>query len=131
MKKTDKQLLNIHYKAACNDYAYELMRQWELSTEDCWWAADEVGGIWCFNAGECFINMQEIIYCIENDVTFGTYLRYMDYYEDCCALGLSTCNLMNYCKGAGIYSQETLQKLHALKNEMNSLLDDAKNKKPF
>ena len=121
---TDKNLLKLHYKAACNNYAYELMRQWELPADDCWWAADEIGGIWCFLQGELALNMQEIIYCIDNDVSLGDYMRYMDYCADCKRVGLPTCNLMHFAENKGIYPQETLDKLKTMHEEVEALTQE-------
>lgn len=129
--KEDKILLKLHYKSACNDYAYELMRRWKKSADVCWWAADEVGGLWCFDAGEHSVNMHEIIYCIDNDVVYDDYLKYQDYCSDCSYVGLRACNLERFLEKKGVYTQEALTQLKSLKKGLDDLLEEAKNGKRF
>ena len=79
MNKAHKELLKKNYEDACNEYVKALLTLWDLSIHNGYWIGDEVGGIYDID-GWITIGMQEIIYCVENNVTSKEVEEWQDYY---------------------------------------------------
>ena len=72
------RVLKENYENACNDYLLALLNMWDVSTKDGYWIGDEVGGIYA-HGETIFIKMDEIIFCVENNVSMETYMEYSEY----------------------------------------------------
>lgn len=123
MEKTKdavKQQLKEDWKQACNGYLVELLRMWELDAHYGYWIGDEIGSVYDYG-GSFTISMDDIIYCVEHDVTEKQYMEWQDYLCDAAEFGFDTPNLKSWMMGCPRTSQEVFKKLR----EMKKILDDA------
>ena len=126
MNKT-KEELKTSYEKVCNDYLYKLLDNWNLDehSNTGWWIGDEVGGMYCLN-DDTFINIDDIIYCVNNDITEDMYNEYIDYITKCNDFGFGTINLNAFMKGAPRISDEQFKKLYILKNNLDDEINNIK-----
>lgn len=126
----NKEIIKRAYIRACNDYLYKLLDNWELyegkdDVDFCWWVGDDVGGACCFD-DDTFICMDDIRYCVDNDVEYNTYLDYIDYSCKCSEYGFGSMNLDAFVKGAPRVSNEQFEKLDGLKHDLYEAVDNVK-----
>ena len=128
MEKT-KENIKKAYTMACNDYLYKLLENWGLyedgDTNFGWWVGDEVGGVFCCE-DDTFIDMNDIVYCVDNDVDYETYTDYIDYISKCHEYGFDKLNLNAYVKGAPRVSDEQFERLDNIKQELFDSIEDIK-----
>ena len=120
-------LLKEDYEKACNAWMCELLNMWELSTLNGFGVGDEVGGVYCHEAG-LSLGMDDIIFCVEQGVPMDKYLEYVDYIEKCNEYGFNTLNLKSFVKGCPTVPKETFDKLDGLKKQLEECINDAKEK---
>lgn len=124
MKKTEdakKAKLRKDYEQACNGYLCELLNMWELDAHYGYWIAEEIGGVYDYGGGMFTINMDDIIYCVEHDVTEKQYMEWQDYLCDAAEFGFDTPNMKSWMMGCPRTPPEVFDKLR----EMKKILDDA------
>ena len=117
MKKTKdavRRELREQYKTACNNYVAELLRMWELDAYYGYWIGDDAGGVYDYE-GSFSIGMGDVIYCVENYVTEGQYLKWQEYICDASEFGFDTPNLRSFLHGCPVTSEETFRHLRELK----------------
>lgn len=125
MSKDMLDHLRKNYEKACNAYLVALLDVWELDPHYGYWIADEVGGLYAY--GDCvFINMQDIIYCVENNVSYNTYMEWLDYCTWAEEFGQDTPNIESWCMGCPRVSDEEQKKLTDMKLELNKLMEETK-----
>jgi hypothetical protein len=124
MNKAHIKLLKDNYENACNDYAQALLTLWELSQHCGYWIGDDVGGVYDID-GWITLDMQDIVYCVENNVTQKEVSEWQDYYIKCHEYNLSAMNLNAWHKGAPRYD---FTKLDAAKKELEDEIENEKNK---
>lgn len=127
MTKGHLKILRTNYEDACNNYLLTLLNLWELSSKDGWWVSDEVGGLYA-HGESIFIKMDEIIFCVENNVSMKTYMDYSDYCLKCNEYNFNTPNLKSYFMGCPRVPQDTFDKLDDLKRQLNECINDTKSK---
>ena len=125
MTKGHLKILRTNYEDACNNYLLTLLNLWDVSAKDGFWVASEVGGLYA-HGDSIFINMDEIIFCVENNVSMETYMDYSDYCLRCKEYNFNVPNLKSYFKGCPTVPQETFDKLDDLKRQMNECINDTK-----
>ena len=128
MKKTKdavKRQLKEQWKQACNGYLCELLRMWELDSYYGYWIAEEIGGVYDYG-GSFTIGMDDIIYCVENDVTQQQYMEWQDYIFDAAEFGFDTPNLRSWMKGCPRTSAETFEHLREIKAMLNKAIEEEK-----
>ena len=128
MKKTKdaiKANLKEQYEQACNGYLCELTSMWELNAYYGYWIGEEVGGVYDYG-GMFTINMDDIIYCVEHDVTELQYQEWQDYICDAAEFGFVTPNLRSWMHGCPRTPQETFEKLRKLKADLNNAVEEEK-----
>jgi hypothetical protein len=128
MKKTKdamKAKLKEQWEQACNGYLCELISMWELNAYYGYWIGDEVGGVYDYG-GMFIINMDDIIYCVEHDVTALQYQEWQDYICDAAEFGFVTPNLRSWMHGCPRTPQETFEKLRKLKADLNNAVEEEK-----
>ena len=129
MKKTKdsiKALLRQDYEKAVNGYLVELLRMWELDGYYGYWISDEVGGVYDYGDGMFTINMDDIIYCVENDVTREQYIEWQEYICDATEFGFATPNLRSFVRGCPRTSVETFKHLREIKATLNDAIQEEK-----
>lgn len=122
MKKTE---LKQQYEKACNDYLQVLLKAWELDSHYGYWIADEVGGIYDYDGGFT-INMSDIIYCIEHDVTSEQYQEWQDYICDASEFGFTLPNLKSWMMGCPRTDKDTFKHLRDLKLRLEKAVEEEK-----
>lgn len=128
MKKTKdaiKAKLKEQFEQACNGYLCELISMWELNAYYGYWIGEEVGGVYDYG-GMFTINMDDIIYCVEHDVTALQYQEWQDYICDAAEFGFVTPNLRSWMHGCPRTTQETFEKLRKLKADLNNAVEEEK-----
>ena len=127
MTKGHLRVLRTNYEDACNNYMLTLLNLWDISAKDGYWIGDEVGGLYA-HGETIFIKMDEIIFCVENNVSMETFMEYSEYCLKCNEYNFNIPNLKSYFKGCPTVPQETFDRLDDLKRQMNECINDTKNK---
>ena len=122
-KDAVKRELRRQYDAACNGYVTELLRMWELDGFYGYWIGDDVGGVYDYG-GAFSIGMEDIIYCVENDVTEEQYQEWQEYICEAIEFGFDTPNLKSWMHGCPRTDKATFERLCALKAELNKAVDE-------
>ena len=117
MTKGHLKILRTNYEDACNNYLLTLLNLWEQSAKDGYSLGETV-----------FIKMDEIIFCVENNVSMETFMDYSDYCLKCNEYNFNVPNLKSYFMGCPRVPQETFDKLDDLKRQMNECINDTKSK---
>ena len=129
MTKAHLRLLRENYENACNSYLLALanMWEWDCSGNYGFWIGDDVGGIHSY--GDCtFINMEDIVYCVENSISEKTYDEWQEYCLWAKDFEQVVPNLKSWCMGCPRVDEATQEKLTAMRNELNKLIDETKAK---
>jgi hypothetical protein len=128
MEKTKdavKQQLREDWEKACNGFLVELLRMWELDGHYGYWIGEDVGGVYDYG-GELCIGMDDIIYCVEHDVTEEEYREWSDYCVEASEFGFDTPNLRSWIKGCPRTSKETFDHLRSLKKDLADAVEEEK-----
>lgn len=126
-KQATKQKLRQAYEKACNGYLAELLRMWELDKFYAYWANEEVGELLDYGCGEFSMNMDNIIFCVENDIEEKEYREWLDYCVFAQEYKQDTPNFPSWHKGCPRLSKEQQDKLIALKRNLNDCIEEYKN----
>lgn len=121
----DKTQLREQWEKACNDYMKELLRVWELDTFYAYWVGEDVGGVLDYD-GAFSISMEEIIFCVENDVTEDQYEEWQNYICDAAEFGFSTPNLKSWMKGCPRTPPEVFARLRSMKKDLADVVEEEK-----
>lgn len=125
-KSAVKRQLKEDWQKACNGYLVELLRMWELDAHYGYWIGDETGSVYDYADGSFDICMDDIIYCVEHDVTRDQYDEWQDYIIDASEFGFDTPNLRSWMHGCPRTPRETFDKLKRLKADLNAAIDEEK-----
>lgn len=125
-KSAVKRQLKEQWEKACNGYLVELLRMWELDPFYADWIGEEVGDIMDYGSGMFTIGMDDIIYCVENDVTREQYTEWQEYICDASEFGFDTPNLKSWMHGCPRTPQETFKKLRELKANLDKEIEEEK-----
>lgn len=126
-----KEYIKINYETACYEYLKRLLKNWGYG--DCvvssvgWWVGDDIGGVFCLE-DNTFLNMDDIRYCVDNDVDEDTYADYLDYNLRCADYGFNQINLNAFIKGAPRISDESFERLERIQLELEKSIEDVKKK---
>lgn len=124
-KEGVKRILREQWETGCNGYLVELLRVWDLDGYYGYWIGDDVGGVYDYG-GALTINMEDIIYCVEHDVTREQYDEWMEYVIDASEFGFTTPNLRSWMMGCPRTAPETFEKLRRLKAELDKAVKEEK-----
>lgn len=124
MTKNTKSTLQASYEKACNDYVAALLKQWELDGRNGWWIGD-IGGVYAYG-DVVFLSIDDIRYCVDNNVTYETYMDYQDYNVWALEFKQNTLNLRSWCMGAPRVDEVTREKMSALRFELDKLCRETK-----
>ena len=123
-KNSVKKMLKEQYEKACNGYLVELLRMWELDAHYGYWIGDEVGGLYDYGDGMITISMDDIIYCVEHDVTEKQYMEWQEYCCDAAEFGFDIPNLKSWLRGCPRVSHEAFERLRKLKADLNDAIKE-------
>lgn len=127
MTKGHLKLLQEQYDKACNAYLNALLNIWELDAYYGFWVCEEVGGLYSYG-DNLFINMDEIRYVVENNVSRKTFDEWTEYCLWAKDFEQSTPSLKSWCMGCPRVDEATQEKLTAMRNELNELIKETKAK---
>ena len=119
----DKTELKQQFEKACNDYLQALLEAWDLDGFYGYWIGEEVGGVYDYDAG-ITINMSDIIYCIENDVTEQQYMEWQEYCIEAAEFGFTTPNLKSWMHGCPRTDEDTFKHLRDLKARLEKAVKE-------
>lgn len=126
-KDAVKRQLKKQWELACGYYMVELCNMWELDSSNGFWVADEIGGTWCY--GETlFIDMDNVKFCVENDVSYSEYMDWLDYCVWAADFDQNVPNLKAWHDGCPRVDAVTQEKLSAMRYEMIKMCEELKEK---
>jgi len=120
-----KERLRKSFECVCKSYQYALERMWDLHSSDGYWIGDEVGGVYD-NNGYVTLSLEEIIYCVENDIDVTEYEEWSSYNIEAHDLGFDYINLKSWHNGCPRTSKETLEKLRNMKENLSDAIEQEK-----
>ena len=128
MERNEEYMKNLRedYNKACNAYVRALIEQWELGDYG-FWVGEDVGGVFAYE--ELFLDMGEIIYCVDNKIPMEEVYEWQEYYAKCKEYGFNTINLKSWCMGAPRIPKEAFGRLDRLKEELNNEIERYKDGK--
>jgi len=127
-----KNHLKEQWENACNAYLLELHNMWDLDHDLTpkgygYWIGDEVGGVYVYG-DSIFINIDDIRYCVENNVSYETYQEWQEYCVWANEFNQDTPNLNAWCKGCPRVDEKTQKKLSTMKSDLIKACLDEKEK---
>lgn len=125
IKSAVKRQLRDDWESACNGYLVELLRMWELDSYYGYWIGEEVGGVFDYGGDMC-IGIDDIIYCVEHDVTEEEYREWSDYYVEASEFGFNTPNLKSWHMGCPRTPPETFERLRKMKADLAKAVEEEK-----
>lgn len=125
-----KRHIKEQYERACNAYLLELANMWDLDCKSYgFWVGDEVGGTYSYGDTGLFIDMNDIKYCVENDITYSEYMDWLDYCVWAEEFKQEMPNLRAWHNGCPRVDVATQEKLSAMKFELERLIKETKDKR--
>ena len=124
-KDSVKRQLKGQWELACNGYLCELLNMWELGSYYGYWIGEEVGGVYD-HGGSFTISMDDIIYCVEHDVTQQQYIEWQEYICDATEFGFDTPNLRSWIRGCPRTPQAVFDRLRKLKQDLQDAVEEEK-----
>lgn len=122
-----KRKLREDWEKVCNSYLLELLNMWGLEARYGYWIGDEVGGVYDYDTAFT-INIDDIIYCVENDVTECEYIDWQDYVSEAAMYGFNTPNLKSWMKGCPRVDREVFDRLSAVKKSFDDIIKEEKDR---
>ena len=122
VKDDIKTKIKERYEFAVNSYILELLNMWELGACYGYWIGDDVGGVYDYG-GMFTINLGDIIYCVEHDVTYEQYMEFQEYICDAAEFGFDMPNLRSWMMGCPRTDEETFKKLREMKKGLEKAID--------
>ena len=127
MNKAHKETLKKNYEDACNSYLKALADAWEWDVDSYgFWIADCVGETFSYG-DNMFIDMQDIIFCVENDVKEDEYDEWQEYCLFAHEYNQNVPNFKAWHKGCPRLSKEEQKHLVSLKEAFDKAIKDYKN----
>ena len=114
-----KENLKRNYEKACNDYLQYFCKVYEFYYDPYYWVGGQVGTIVCVD--DYYFSLDDIIFCVENEVIKKELLEWYDYCVEAGGLGFPMINLSSWVKGAPRKSEEELEKVRILQYCKTSL----------
>ena len=125
-KDSTKAMLREQWEKACNGYLVELLRMWELDAYYGYWIGEEIGGVYDYGGGMFTIGMDDIIYCVENDVEYKEYMAWQEYICEAAEFGFDTPNLRSWHRGCPRTPPEVFERLRGIKADLDKAVKEEK-----
>jgi hypothetical protein len=90
-----------------------------------YWVGDDKSGVYCYG-DDTFINLSDIILCVEKDVSYNDYMEWVDYCTQAREFGFDEPNLRSWLNGCPRVPQETFDKLQNMKENLESFVEVVK-----
>ena len=87
-----------------------------------YWVGDDKSGVYCYG-DDTFINLSDIILCVEKEVSYNDYREWVDYCTQAHEFGFDEPNLRSWLDGCPRVPQETFDKLQNMKENLESLVE--------
>lgn len=126
-----KAKLKKDLEKAVKGYTVALQRQWgysEPATADSFWVGNDCTGVWCWESQNIFLNLSDVVYCVENDVPLEVVEEWSEYCSNATEHGFNVPNLPSFHKGCPRVSKEAFKRLQSLKNNIRDLCELEKKK---
>lgn len=119
------------YNLGCMEYLRLFCEKHGYDYEDAKdsWIGDEVGGVACI--GDYFTDIGVIIADIEMDAPEDEFIKWYDYSLVANEFGLNVPNFKSWVKGCPRTSEETLEHLRKLKQDLNDCIKKEKENNLF
>ena len=121
----DKQMLKNNFESVVRNYTMALLTAWDIDASDCYWVGNEVGSTYII-LGEYQLNLNDMIYCVEEDVDFETFKEWSDYCVFAAEFKQNIPNLKSWHKGCPRLNKEARQKLINLRQDFEAAIKDYK-----
>ena len=131
MKKTKdavKRQLKEQWRQAVRGYQLALLNMWELDAHYGYWIGGEEGSVYDYGDGTFTIGIDDMIYCVDCDVTREQYIEWQEYICDASEFGFDTPNLRSWIRGCPRTSKETFYTLRMLKQNFQDAVEEEKNR---
>jgi hypothetical protein len=120
-----KTKLRKDFERICNEYKQALEEKWDLNPKYGYWIADEVGGVYD-NDGFVTLNLLEMIYCVENDISWGQYDEWSQYNIKAHEYHFDYINLKSWHMGCPRVPQSTFNRLDSMKAKLDEEIEKQK-----
>lgn len=122
-RKAHIAVLRDVYERACNMWVKELLLQWECDEYYGSWIGGDSGGTYDYDSGWT-LTMEEIIYCVEHDVTENEVIAWQDYCVEASEFNISTPNLKAWHEGCPRTSEETFARFRQLRADLQQACEE-------
>lgn len=106
----------------CDKYVKLLAEQWGCDANSAYWGCD-YGGLCDFD-GDFTITLTDMVYVVENDVSYEEYMQWMNYNIDAHRWGFYNINLKSWHMGAPRVDNEVFVRLQNLKREIDETINE-------
>lgn len=123
MEKTLKQ----RYEELAEEYRETLVKKFypdEVPFADSYWVADEIGGI--LDLKQDFFDYDTIRYIVDNDVKYEEWESWYQYCQTVGDFDIKTPTLDAWCKGCPVLSQEQIERLAKMKEDLKKQIEEDK-----
>lgn len=128
MTKAHLRLLRENYEKACNAYLLALANMWGWCCQSYgYWVGNDVGSVYSYGDGT-FINLDDIIYCVENSISEERYNEWVEYCMWAHEFRQDIPNLKSWNMGCPIVDKETRERLSKMKAELDTAIKETKEK---
>lgn len=130
MEKKNKELteLRLNYEKACQAYVNALYELWNVDSIYCWWIGDRVGINLLVINTEYSLSMDDVIFCVENEVSYDEFLDNEDYNSWAMEFGVNCINIEHWHMGNHGAPDEERERLSKLKKDFEDAINDCKEK---
>ena len=125
-KDAVKRQLKEQWRQAVRGYQAALLNMWELDAHYGYWIGGEGGSVYDYGDGMFTIGIDDMIYCVDCDVTREQYIEWQEYICDAAEFGFDTPNLRSFVRGCPRTSAETFKHLREIKAMLNDAIQDEK-----
>lgn len=99
--------------ALCEDYRKKFLELMEFTESD--WVGQDVGGVLSCQACEFFINLDDIVFIIDNNISQDDVFEWYEYNTECWYYDIPHINIKSWVNGAPRYTD--LQKAKIILNK--------------
>lgn len=124
MTLTKKQALRHDFETIANRYADALLDQFGLTWDSAWWVGNQVGGVFCFGEVNS-VTFDELLFIVDNGITFKEYDDFIDYNLSMMDLGLNYITFERWYNERNILSKETINNLLEKKKELDEAIKES------